>query len=161
MTKVIRDYIVEGKLSTVDINSSVCEAISVFSKLKTDYVLIQDGDSIKGIFTETDLAKRIVCSDKDVGKTKLADVMSKDMICADLNTDIDSCMFVMMKNRIKHLPIRDNDGKIFAVAGVLDLLKAKFEEVQDFQQASNLYEANKFLVDKEDDIIAKSLEEYK
>lgn len=159
MNKIIKDFIVEGQFAAVSVDATVCDAISAFSSLKSDYVLVRDGDAIKGIFTESDLSKRIVCGHQDVAKTKIVNVMTSKMICADLNTDIDSCMFIMMRNRIKHLPIRNLDGKVCAVAGVLDLLRAKFEEVQEFQQASNIIEAND-LIDREEDVIAKSMKEY-
>lgn len=159
MNKLIRDFIADEKLAAIDIDASVCDAISAFTAFKSDYVLVRDGDEIKGIFTESDLAKRIVCNNQEVSKTKIADVMTTQMICADLNTDIDSCMFIMMRNNIKHLPIRNQSGQIYAVAGVLDLLKAKFEEVQEYRQASNIYEAEG-MIDREDDVIAKSMKEY-
>jgi CBS domain-containing protein len=156
-SKKIRDYVNNKKVCSVTPDSSVEEAAKLFGG---GYVLVKEKDQVKGIFTESDLAKRVVGASKDVKKTLVADVMTKDLICADLNSDVDSCMFMMLKNNFRHLPVRDTKGEIVNVISVMDILKAKVQELDEFKEASNIFEAND-VIDHDEDTIEKSIKDYK
>ncbi|HCL57659.1 MAG TPA: hypothetical protein DHW82_11720 [Spirochaetia bacterium] len=157
--KKIKNYIKEGNFVAVSPDTTVEKAVKEYTEKKLGYALILDKGSIAGIFTENDLSKRIIAVDKDVKKTTIGEVMTKNPVSVDWNTDIDSCMFIMMRNNFKHILIRDNDGKIFAVADFRNILKAKVEEVNEMNEASNIFEATN-LIDRERDTIKDSLKEY-
>ena len=165
MKRIIKDYIHKDNFVVVTQDTTVVEAIKNAAAEKTSGILIEDNGAIIGIFTENDLAFRVVGKGLDVTSTKMKDVMTKNPVCIDGNTDIDSCMFMMMRNKFRHLPIRDNQGKIVGVASVHDVLKAKVEEFQALNQASNIFESENLIdtsgVEPKEDVITKITKEYK
>lgn len=161
MERKIKDYLNEEKTClAVDAASSVFDAVKTYVSGNINHVLIQKNGEIVGIFTENDLSKRIVAAGKDPKTTKIAEVMTADPIAVDWNTDVDSCMFMMIKNNFRHLLVRDNKGSMCAVVSAKDLLKAKVQEVSDLLEAENIFSSNK-LIDQDEDTIAKNLNQYK
>jgi CBS domain-containing protein len=164
MIKRIKDYVPAKNYVFVKTNTSVEDAVKEAEKNNLGGVLVEDKGEVVGIFTENDLSRKVVAKGKDVKKTTMADVMTKNPICVDWNTDVDTCMFMMMRNNFRHIPVRDNDGKIFGVAAVRDVLKAKIEEIQEMSEASNIFEASNLVdtsgVKQEADVITKITKEY-
>jgi len=140
MVKIIKDYVKAGNYVTIDSKSTVADAVKKYVEMKLGGVLVTEGNNIVGIFTEKDLSVKIVAAGKDAKNVKVAEVMTANPVCIDWNTDIDSCMFMMMRNKFRHLPIRDNKGNLYAVASVLDILKAKVEDVNELEESANIFE---------------------
>ena len=86
---------------------TVYEAIEVMAGNNVGSLLIVDGDSIEGIFTERDYLRKIALKSRSSRETRVADVMSSPVITAKLDDAIDYCMAVMTANHLRHLPIMD------------------------------------------------------
>lgn len=164
MVKKIKDYVAAGNFVLVTPETSVKEAITKAAEKGLGGVLIEKNGEVVGIFTENDLGKKVVAKGKDITSTKLAEVMTKEPVFVDMDTDVDSCMFMMMRNNFRHIPIRDVAGKVYGVACVRDVLKAKVEEVNEMSESSNMFEASKLIEtsgNKEKDVIEEYTKEYK
>ena len=75
-------------------------------------IITDDDDIVQGIVTERDMMKRVLAANKDVTKTLLSDVMSKDIKTANEEDDLLDWFQVMSNERFRHLPIVDKDGKL-------------------------------------------------
>ena len=96
----------------------------------------QDGQ-VTGIITERDILQ--CCGDtcthltitppreKSMCPFLVADVMTKDLVIGVPEDDLNYVMGVMIKHKIRHLPILDN-GKLAGIISVGDLVNAHFEE---------------------------------
>ncbi len=161
MTKKIKDFMsTKHACFSVPLETPVEDAVKEFIKQGLNHILVRnDKGDIVGIFTEKDLAKKVIAADKDIKTTKISEVMTKDPISVDWNTDVDSCMFIMFKNNFRHLIVRNNQGSMCAVASARDILKAKVQAVKEIEESENLFEATE-TVDYDEDTIDKSIKEY-
>jgi CBS domain-containing protein len=82
-----------------------------------------------GIFTERHYARRVFLKGKASPDTPIADVMAKNPICAVPEQTVEQCMAVMTENRIRHLPVIDNDQMI-GIISIGDLVKSKISDQQ-------------------------------
>jgi IMP dehydrogenase len=77
-----------------------------------------------GIFTERDLIRcRILFPDKQTDQVTIDKVMTSKLIVAEPQDSVDAAMAMMIKARIRHLPVV-GDKKIIALVALEDLVKA-------------------------------------
>jgi CBS domain-containing protein len=107
---------------TVGPGATVFEAIKSMVESNVGSIIVAEGETIHGIFTERDYLRRIVLEDRTSKNTKVADVMTSKLICVDPNHPIEDCMALMTQQRIRHLPVLDR-GKLVGIVSIGDLVK--------------------------------------
>jgi len=121
-------------LSTI----TVFEALKVMGEKNIGAVLIVEDSVLKGILSERDYARKIVLKDKSSKETSVGEIMEKDLITVKLSDNIDYCMEIMTNNKIRHLPVLENN----AVVGLIsmgDVVKAIIENQKDTINHLNTY----------------------
>ena len=115
---------------SVDINESVLDAISLMAQVNIGAVLVQQNDSIAGIFTERDYLQKIALQSRSSPDTKVGDVMTSPVISAEPGDSIQQCMETMTTCHCRHLPVVDN-GKLLGIVSIGDLVKKMLDEKQN------------------------------
>jgi CBS domain-containing protein len=82
---------------------------------------------VVGIITERDIVRKCFAQSFDLAKVTVREVMSKDVMVATPDDDLDYAIAVMKRKRIRHLPIVSN-RKVTAMISMRDLLGVKLEE---------------------------------
>ncbi len=100
----------ERDLVTVPSSATVMEAVQVMNANRIGAVLVMDGHRVAGIFTERDVLTRIVVPERCPREAHVRDVMTSEVLCCHLLTDLDEVAALMQSQRIRHLPIVDDDG---------------------------------------------------
>lgn len=136
----IKDILQEkGKdVATIDAGQTIHAAIIELNRHGFGALIVtgQDGQ-VAGIVTERDILKCCGDScnhletppprDKAVCPYLVGDIMTKDLVIGVPGDDLNYVMGVMIKHKIRHLPILDN-GKLAGIISVGDLVNAHFEE---------------------------------
>jgi CBS domain-containing protein len=104
----VRDILKDkgAEVSTIEADQTVRDAVRklVEKNIGSLLVLSQKGD-IAGIITERDVLKQCDKRLDSIEELKVKDVMSKDLIVASPDDDLDYVENIMTQNRIRHLPI--------------------------------------------------------
>ena len=116
-----------GMVLSVDINETVLDAITLMAQLNIGAVLIQQNESIAGIFTERDYLQKIALQSRSSQQTKVGDVMTSPVISADPGDSIQHCMETMTTCHCRHLPVVEN-GKLLGIVSIGDLVKKMLDE---------------------------------
>ena len=114
---------------SVDINESVLDAISLMAEVNIGAVLIQNGDTISGIFTERDYLQRVALKSLSSKETRVGDVMTNPVISAEPGDSIQQCMETMTTCHCRHLPVVEG-GKLLGIVSIGDLVKRMLDEKQ-------------------------------
>lgn len=101
--------------------ATVLDAVTLMNDHKVGALLVQDQGRAVGIFTERDLLRRVVGQGRDPKTTRVADVMTADVISCTPGCDIDEARAIFMQRRIRHLPIVDDDGQLRGMVSIGDL----------------------------------------
>ena len=107
---------------TIDPSSTVFDAIRVMVEANVGSVIVAEGDSVHGIFTERDYLRRIILEDRSSKTTRIADVMTSKIVCVEPVSSIEDCMVLVTQQRIRHLPVLD-EGKLIGIVSIGDLVK--------------------------------------
>ncbi len=98
----------------------VTECVRKMAAEKIGALIVMDGGTLSGIFTERDALYKVLAAGLEPGATKVSAVMTKDPFCISPTTTVGDAMEVITKRRFRHLPIVD-DGKVLAVISSGDL----------------------------------------
>ena len=101
-------------------------------------VLVLDGDTLVGIFTERDALRRVVVPGHDPRTTLVQDVMTKTLVTCLPETSLDECGAIMSNRRVRHLPVVDATG-LHGVVTIGDLLAHQVSEHETTIQHLNSY----------------------
>jgi CBS domain-containing protein len=101
----------------IDGGATVFEAVTAMVEANVGALLVTDGESIAGIFTERDYLRRIAVEGRRSRDTLVREVMSSPVICVTPETSVDESMALMSDRRIRHAPVVDGG----AVAGMISI----------------------------------------
>jgi CBS domain-containing protein len=88
---------------------------------KIGALVVMDGGQVVGMFTERDVLRRIVGDGRNPAATKVGQVMTSNVICCDVNDDLDDVATLMRTRRIRHVPVCNGDGKLMGMVSIGDL----------------------------------------
>ena len=123
---------------SVEIGESVFDAISLMAEVNIGAVLVQQDDSIAGIFTERDYLQKVALKSLSSKDVKVGDVMSQPVITADPGDSIQQCMETMTTCHCRHLPVVEN-GKLLGIVSIGDLVKRLVDEKESEIEQLNQY----------------------
>ncbi|MGA3252334.1 MAG: CBS domain-containing protein [Paraburkholderia sp.] len=123
---------------TVAADDSVYDAIKLMAEKQIGALVVTDGDSIAGIITERDYARKVVLMDRASKATPVRDIMSKAVRFVHLNQTTDDCMALMTERRMRHLPVIDQD-RLVGMVSIGDLVKNIIAEQQFTIQQLEFY----------------------
>ncbi len=120
-----------SKLHAVSPNISVYEAIKVMGEHNIGSVLVMDGETLAGILTERDYARKVVLHDKSSKDTMVSEIMTpaERLIAVTEESTIEECMQKMSGRKIRHLPVL-RDGVPVTVISIGDVVSTIIEEQQ-------------------------------
>ncbi|MFH0909425.1 MAG: CBS domain-containing protein [bacterium] len=108
---------------TIPMDACVSDFIRTAVKLRVGALLVADEKGrMVGILSERDIMRH--CEKKtDFDHTHVGTIMTRDLITADIDDNINKAMDLMIKGRIRHLPILDGT-RIAGLITVRDLIHA-------------------------------------
>jgi CBS domain-containing protein len=90
---------------TISMTSTVFEAIGKMVNLNVGALLVLDGMKPVGMLTERDYLRKIALQGRSSRTTLVREVMSEQLLSVELDTEMEACMSLMTKKRIRHLPV--------------------------------------------------------
>ena len=111
-------------------DKTVADAVSRMVEDEIGALVVVDGEKPVGMFTERDVLK---CwtrkGDRHFKDIKLSEVMTTNMIIVEAEDDLCYVTTIMIKNRIRHLPVID-DHKLVAMLSIRDVVKAQVTDLR-------------------------------
>jgi CBS domain-containing protein len=115
-----------NKVASMEKTHAVLEAAKKMNTERIGSLVVVDGDSVVGIFTERDILTRVVAAGRNPETTRVGDVMTSPVACCRRETTIEECRAVMTTKRIRHLPVVE-DNKLLGIITSGDILAHNLE----------------------------------
>ena len=121
MSLKIEDVMVEDVV-TVEEDITVKKAVAIMNKYEIGCLIVTKRSKPVGIITERDMLTRVLAESRAAEKTKVAEVMSRPLIFADPNMDLEEAAKLMFKMKVKKLPVV-SDGRLVGLVTLTDLAR--------------------------------------
>ena len=109
------------QVTSIEAEASVLEAAILMNEHKIGCLVVMDGQTVSGIFTERDVLRRVVAERRDPAAVRVRDVMTQEVICCQPETDLNEARSVFRNRRIRHLPVVDREEKLVGLVSIGDL----------------------------------------
>ena len=136
--KSVKSIIGARETVTVAPGISVREAASVMAHHHIGAVPVVDHERLVGIFTERDVLARIVAAGRDPATTPVGDVMSTQLVVAEMDEPCETCLQRMQQARVRHLIVLDH-GRLGGVLSLRDLMAVDLDEKDEAIAMLNAY----------------------
>jgi CBS domain-containing protein len=123
--KILREK--SDRIASLPPTATVLDAARLMNERQIGAVLVIDRERLLGIFTERDVLRRIVAAQRDPSGTKLSEVMTTAIVCAERHTTCNEVRRVMREKRIRHIPVVEN-GCAIGMVSIGDVNKVDHDE---------------------------------
>jgi CBS domain-containing protein len=128
--RIVPDIVRDQRLTFAQETTTVREAVRQMVEDDVSAVMVCDRSGLRGIFTERDLARKVVAAGLDPDQVTLASVMTSD---PDTLRPDDTPRHAIQKMRsrgYRHLPVVDGT-RVVAMVSVRDLYSAALGEAEE------------------------------
>jgi CBS domain-containing protein len=98
------------------------EAITLMAEKNIGAVLVVEGETIRGIVSERDYARKIILAGKSSRDTAVGDIMTSPVMYVGPTASTQECMALMTGKRLRHLPVLE-EGRLLGMISIGDLVK--------------------------------------
>lgn len=102
---------------------TVLAALVLMAEKEVGALMVLEGETLVGIFSERDYARKVVLKDKSSRDTPVSEVMSAPVVTVGPDQSIEECMSLMTEKRARHLPVLENE-KLIGLISIGDVVKA-------------------------------------
>ena len=114
------------KVVVVPLSETLVEVAKLMTKNSIGSVIVvldKEGKHAKGIITERDLVYKILAKGKDPMKVTAEQIMSKPLRVVRPETTIEDAAKAMRENKVKRLPVVNEDNELIGVLSEGDIMK--------------------------------------
>ncbi len=127
--KTIRQILkVKGRKTwTISPATSVFDALQVMAEKDIGALLVVNGKTLVGVFSERDYARKVILQGKSSKDMQVSEIMSFPPIFIGLDNTIEQGLALMSAKHVRHLPVMEND-RLVGVITIGDLVKSLIDE---------------------------------
>lgn len=122
-----------GAIYIIEQNKTILEGLSLLVPNKIGSLIVLDNEGkIVGIFSERDALRECYYYPNNFQNIKIGDVMTKSIIVAEPEDEVEYVLGIMTQNKFRHTPIVDKSGNLVGIVSIGDLVKVQLRE-KDFE----------------------------
>ena len=107
-------------------DATVREALELMAQKNIGALLVLDGETLAGVFSERDYARKVILKGRTSSEALVQDIMTAKVITVESAHTIDHCMQVMTEHHTRHLPIMEKQ-QVKGLISIGDVVKEMME----------------------------------
>jgi CBS domain-containing protein len=119
-------------------DTSVLDATKTLTTRRFGTCAVYENGQLVGVFSERDLAFRVVAEGLDPASTPVRAVMTRGVAVADIDDSYDTCILKMTRAGCRHLPVLDK-GRFAGMVSMRDLMNAHAAELEAEMKSLRAY----------------------
>jgi CBS domain-containing protein len=111
-----------GEVFTTTPEATVYEAIGLMGEKNIGALVVVEHGVVAGVLSERDYSRKVVLQGRTSRETLVGDILTRPAITVRKKDGIEKCMQLMTSNRIRHLPVVNDEGKALGLVSMGDLV---------------------------------------
>jgi CBS domain-containing protein len=125
-----------SEVATIRPGATVREAVARLNERKVGALVVSDDDrTIAGIISERDVVRRLGTDSVDALDLTVGDIMTREVTTCGHKDTLEQLMWLMTDQRIRHLPVIDDDGSLGGIVSIGDVVKHRLGQLESENQA--------------------------
>jgi CBS domain-containing protein len=122
-------------VASIDLSSgtSALDVASAMVRGRTGAIIAFKAGRPAGIITERDLLKKVAARNIKPAEVKAEEIMSSPLVTVKAYDSVDTAAGLMSRNRIKRLPVTEDDGSLAGMISTMDIAKKLAKILADDQ----------------------------
>ena len=112
----------DAEVYTISPDVSVIQAAKMMANMHVGGLVVTEEEQIVGIVTERDFARQLAQIGAQCGDMMVREIMSSPVMYVRPDQTASECMALMTENRLRHLPVVDNE-RLIGMISIGDLVK--------------------------------------
>ncbi len=108
--------------NTIDAGATVFDALKKLSEVDLSYLVVKEGDSFKGVFSERDYSRNVALKGRSSRDTPVGDVMASGLPQVATTDTLPHCIEILLQAKTRYLLAFDNNT-FTGVITIHDLLR--------------------------------------
>jgi CBS domain-containing protein len=123
------------KVVTIQSDASIQSALTLLKEYQIGAVVVMDqSDKLTGILSERDIVRALVKASSDFFEQPVSTIMTKSVQTCQLTDRSYDILNKMTNGRFRHIPVM-NDGELYGIISIGDVVKARLFEVEQENKA--------------------------
>jgi CBS domain-containing protein len=110
-----------GTLWHVRPDDSVFTALELLSQYEVGALVVMQDGRLVGVVSERDYTRKVALQGRNSRETKVADIMTSQVLTVTPHTGTRACMQLMSERKIRHLPVVE-DGTVQGMISIRDIM---------------------------------------
>jgi CBS domain-containing protein len=102
-------------------DDTVFEALKVLAEHEVGALMVMDQGKVVGILSERDYTRKVALQGRHSKDTKVAEIMTRNVIMVSAHTRTRECMALMSQKKIRHLPVVEGDT-VLGMISIRDIM---------------------------------------
>lgn len=102
-------------------DDSVFAALELLAQYEVGALMVMDAGRLVGVFSERDYTRKVALQGRNSRETKVADIMSRQVLSVTPRTVVREAMRLMSERKIRHLPVVDG-ATVLGMISIRDML---------------------------------------
>jgi CBS domain-containing protein len=121
--KSLKELCTSRNILSVISGSKIIDVANFMAEHNIGLVPVLDIEGkLLGVFSERDLVKRVIAKGLDLAVTVVDNVMTRDLVIANINESYNECLKKMKDRNIRHILIFEEE-KLVGILSIRDLLE--------------------------------------
>jgi CBS domain-containing protein len=103
-------------------DTSIFSALQLMAEKEIGALVVLDGETIVGMFSERDYARKVILVGKTSKDTPVRAIMTEKVLWVSPDESVPRCMALMTDKRVRHLPVLER-GRLIGLLSIGDLVK--------------------------------------
>jgi CBS domain-containing protein len=100
---------------------SVFAALELLAQYEVGALMVMDAGRLVGVFSERDYTRKVALQGRNSRETKVADIMSRQVLSVTPRTVVREAMRLMSERKIRHLPVLEG-STVLGMVSIRDML---------------------------------------
>jgi CBS domain-containing protein len=104
-------------------SASIRQTVGLMNERGVGCVLVVEEGRLVGIFTERDVLTKVITLDRDIDRTPVGEVMTRDPECLTLDDGIAYALNLMSDGGFRHIPLVDGEGRPTGIVAMRNVVE--------------------------------------